>query len=130
MENKTEKMGSDIVAEIVKGRKVGYSDNLIRKSLELEGYSPESIKQAFRETEKRKNGNGNGVIVKTQSIKKQIEGEQKEPNKEHNESPKAKEQKPKKHWLKIIIEILIGIVVFAIIGILMYLFFLPAVVNA
>jgi len=114
-------MGSDLIAEIERGRKVGYSDSLIRKSLELEGYSSESIRQGFREVEKKKNGkkNGNGFVVKTQSVKKS------------EASPPGKEKAPAKdkHWLKIVLEILISIAVFAIIGILIYLFLVPAVLS-
>lgn len=130
MENKTKKMGSDIIAEIERQRKVGYPDNLIRKSLELEGYSSGSIKQAFRETEKRKNGNGNGVIVKTKSIKKPEKQAEQMPVPSAPAKEEKQDRKPDKHWAKILIEILIGIVVFSVIGILLYLFLLPAVLNA
>ena len=56
-ETKQKEMGSDVIAEIERGRKVGYSDALIKKSLEIEGYSDDSIKQAYRQIEnKKKNG--------------------------------------------------------------------------
>src|SRR3989338_11105442 len=51
-------MGEDILIQIERGRRVGYSDSLIKKSLELDSYSPESIKLAFRQAEQRRNGNG------------------------------------------------------------------------
>lgn len=133
-------MGADIIAEIQRGRKVGYSDKLIKKSLEMSGYSSASIKQAFRELEKRKNSNGNGFIVQTKSIKK---AEKKIENiassgKKYPESIQEPLQPPvaqpnlqpkKKHWLKILIEIILGILIFAVVGIMLYLYFLPAVSN-
>ena len=126
----SEKMSSDIIAEIERGRKVGYPDKLIRNSLEVEGYSPDSIKQAFNEIEKRKKGNGssngNGFMIKTHSIKR----DEKKKGKTPDESPVRTKASGKKHWLMVAAEILFGIILFAIIGILIYLFLVPAVVNS
>lgn len=145
------KMGADIIAEIQRGRKVGYSDKLIKKSLELSGYSSESIKQAFKEIEKRKNGNnGNGFIVQTKSIKKVEKSDKKasadrKPSQDQEESilqgsesisepiqPELAQPitaKKNKHWLKILIEIVLGILIFSVVGIMLYVYFLPAVSN-
>ncbi len=120
-----EKMSSDIIAEIERGRKVGYSDRLIRNSLEAEGYSPDSIKPAFNEADKRRNGNanGNGFAVKTQSVKKQKSNEPEE------RLASGGSEGRRKHWMLVAAEIIIGILVFAIIGILIYLFLVPAVLG-
>jgi hypothetical protein len=149
------KMGADIIAEIQRGRKVGYSDKLIKKSLELSGYSSESIKQAFKELEKRKNGsNGNGFIVHTTSIKKgkkdngkadsaknagpadsgqnyQDSSEGVKGLREPLQPALAKPTAAKKnvHWLRMLIEIVLGILIFSVVGIMLYLYFLPAVSN-
>ena len=148
------KMGADIIAEIQRGRKVGYSDKLIKRSLELSGYSSESIKQAFRELEKRKNGNGNGVVFHTQSVKKadnqasngkkSSQSSQTPQKSSSGSSSEAAESihepiqpalaqpiaaKKQKHWLKILIEIVLGILIFSVVGIMLYLYFLPAVSN-
>ncbi|MCX6707022.1 MAG: hypothetical protein NT001_02670 [Candidatus Woesearchaeota archaeon] len=150
-------MGADIIAEIQRGRKVGYSDKLIKKSLELSGYSSGSIKQAFKELEKRKNGNGNGVVFHTQSIKKANDAHNKpSAGKKPSQSSQPSQASPSeaseimqepiqpelqpalaqpiaakkhKHWLKILIEIVLGILIFSVIGIMLYLYFLPAVSN-
>ncbi|MBU0535489.1 MAG: hypothetical protein KJ922_03200 [Nanoarchaeota archaeon] len=159
MENKINKMGSDIIAEIKRGRKVGYSDNLIKRSLELEGYSSGSITQAFKEIDKNCNGNGVSFVIKTKSIKRPENNFIAEKNKAlvekkplpvilkpkdmlpaEKEAPGALVEKnmpspssakdSKKHWVKVCVEILIGIMVFGVIGVFLYLFMMPAILSA
>ncbi|HLC46355.1 MAG TPA: hypothetical protein VJI75_01295 [Candidatus Nanoarchaeia archaeon] len=138
-------MSEDILTQIERGRRIGYPDNLIRKSLELEGYSPESIKQAFKEVEQRRNGSGSKVVVKnvrvdSSAIRKSTkESDQKSPEQVQQKTdllPPMETQQllperidapsPNRHLL---LDVIIGTIMFVIIGILIYLFLVPALLN-
>ena len=123
-------MVEDILTQIERGRRVGYSDSLIKKSLELEGYSNESIKQAFREVEQRKNGNSTKYSVKnvrvdTTQLKKMIN------NQISENTPLIPTLKipPQAQKRTILLDVAIGIVMFALVGILMYLFIVPSLIS-
>ncbi|MBU0535589.1 MAG: hypothetical protein KKE20_01385, partial [Nanoarchaeota archaeon] len=124
-----------------------------------EGYSSGSIKQAFKEIERNGNGNGVSLIIKTKSIKRpennpvsekknaivekkplpviikpqdMLPAEREAPGalveKNMPSPPSAKDSK--KHWVKVCVEILIGIMVFGVIGVFLYLFMMPAILSA
>lgn len=151
-ESKESSKMADIISEIKRGIEVGYPKRLIIKSLELEGYSRESIKQAFIQIEKKKNGsNGNGYVVKTESIvkknkadtgaiqpnqgmKKDFSGMDKPPvlpstAAGRDVSAEEMQKKKSKHFIHVMIELVFGIIFFVIVGILIYLYLLPAVTT-
>ncbi|MDP2628565.1 MAG: hypothetical protein Q8P15_01560 [Nanoarchaeota archaeon] len=123
-------MGEDILTQIERGRRVGYSDSLIRKSLELDDYSPDSIKLAFRQADQKKNGNGTKYRIKNVSMSNiQLDAQKALGIRENPESMPTLKIPQASSKPGFLFDLLIGAVVFVVVGILMYLFIVPSLIN-